>query len=226
MNKVVGLIPARSGSERLKRKNYLKFGDFSIVENTIVKTIESDSFDKIYLSSDDETLSELAYKYDINFHLRDIQDANSSATSEQVVAKFLEDILCEYVVWVNTASPLQTVNDIRNSVKEFLDSNKSCFVAVNKIYTHCSYNTEPINFSFNESFAKTQDLIPINKYIYSTMGWRSKTFKDNMNKGHKGLFSRDILEVEVSSYAGFLLKTIDDYNLINLVNSHIGELNA
>ena len=118
MNDVVALIPARKGSQRLSKKNYLDFGGISILENTVIMCIKSGIFDAIYLSTDDEELMSVALKHDIDFILRDKELADSNATSDRVVFDFVKRVSCNKVVWVNTASPLQTVDDIKKQINK------------------------------------------------------------------------------------------------------------
>jgi len=217
MYDVVAIIPVRMGSKRLKRKNYLDFGGVSILENMIVKCVESNVFDAIYVSSDDEALNEVASKYNVNFILRGKELSDSSASSDRVVFDFISRVPCKKVVWVNTVSPLQTVIDIKNTVTNFIKSEAKSFVAVNMIRTHCVLNNEPLNFKYDDSFARTQDLDPVLKFVYSTMGWNASYFKRLWERGYRGLFDSDCEFIEVSDLAGVLLKTESDYQLISAI---------
>jgi CMP-N-acetylneuraminic acid synthetase len=217
MNDIVAMIPVRKGSQRLKKKNYLDFGGVSILENMVSKCVESGVFDAIYLNTDDHALESIADKYNINFLLREAELADSNATSDKVVYDFIKRVPCKKVVWVNTASPLQTVKDIKKSVIQFLECHSKSFVAVNAIRTHCVMNNEPMNFKYTDSFAKTQDIAPILKFVYSTMGWDVHYFRRKWEQGYCGLFDEKCKFIEVSDLAGILLKTDLDYQLVNAI---------
>ena len=58
------MVPVRQGSERLSRKNYLKIGDFTVLEITLVKAIKSKVFDRIVVNTDDPMLEEDGCKVD------------------------------------------------------------------------------------------------------------------------------------------------------------------
>ena len=70
MNKIVCIIPARSGSIRLKKKNFKKFGNKMLIEKTIIAAKKAKIFDKVVLSSD-INLKNLCKKYKIDFFKRD-----------------------------------------------------------------------------------------------------------------------------------------------------------
>ena len=54
--KIVAMIPARLGSERLKQKNLLEINGKTLVEICIDKCIKSNMFDEIYLNSESEKI--------------------------------------------------------------------------------------------------------------------------------------------------------------------------
>lgn len=54
------IIPARGGSKRIPRKNIKKFGDKPMIEWSILAAIDSNCFDRVIVSTDDNEISELA----------------------------------------------------------------------------------------------------------------------------------------------------------------------
>ena len=51
MNKKIAMIPARLGSQRLKKKNLEMFGEFTLIEHAIIRCIKSNVFDSEKVSS-------------------------------------------------------------------------------------------------------------------------------------------------------------------------------
>ena len=94
-------------------------------------------------------------------------------------------------------------------------------MAVNTLYQHCCIGDVPLNFNPNNPFEKTQDLKPIQRYIYSCMGWKRKTYVDNRSKGFKGLFPGKIALVEASILAGMLIKYEEDFKLCEKIEEAI-----
>ena len=56
----VAIIPARSGSKRIKNKNIKKFCGTPIIEIVIKKLINSKIFDKIIVSTDTKKIADIA----------------------------------------------------------------------------------------------------------------------------------------------------------------------
>ena len=115
----------RQGSVRLAKKNYLKLNGEAIFEIAVKKALAVELFDKIVLNTDDPSLESVAYKLGVDFYLRPSELASSEATSEMVVLDFLEQYNCERVFWLNTVSPLQTIDDIKSFFHHTINENCS-----------------------------------------------------------------------------------------------------
>ena len=60
MSKIIAIIPARGGSKRLPRKNILPLGGVPLLSRVIRTARNSDLFDKIVVSSEDDEILMLA----------------------------------------------------------------------------------------------------------------------------------------------------------------------
>ena len=63
-------IPARSGSKRLKNKNFKTINNESLLEITISLAKKTKAFDEIYVSSDDLRAQQFSKNLNVNFILR------------------------------------------------------------------------------------------------------------------------------------------------------------
>ena len=219
----IAVIPVRSGSKRLPKKNYKSFNSRTLAEIARDKCLASGIFDKVIISSDDAFFEELVNCKQVEFMQRTEQLAGDDATTDVVIDYFFEQLpSCETILWVNSVSPLQSIEDIKNCGTRLHDSNVDCVMAVNTLYQHCCISNKPINFNPNNSFEKTQDLEPLQRYIYSCMGWRRKTYVDYRNQGFKGLFPGNMSLIEVSTLAGMLIKYEEDFVLCSKIEEAMG----
>ena len=205
------MVPVRKGSERLAKKNYLKIGRSTILEIALAKAIHSKAFDRVVINSDDPNLEELALRLGVDFYLRDEKLASSQATSDQVVLDFFNNTEGERLFWVNTVSPLQTINDIKNFVNLSQGSSWKSGISVNTTSVHAMFDNGPLNFEWTRGFARTQDLRPFKTFNYAMMGW-SRGMINILEKGQ--LFDEDTQLVESSKWSSFLLKNNDDMDFI------------
>ena len=222
MNKIA-VIPVRSGSKRLPKKNYKPFNSRNLAEIARDKCLASGIFDKIIISSDDPVFKELVNCNEVEFILRTEGLAGDDATTDIVVDFFFEEFSsCESILWVNSVSPLQSIQDIKNCGLRLNDPDVDCVMAVNTLYQHCCIANKPLNFNPNNSFEKTQNLEPIQRYIYSCMGWKRKTYVKYRSEGFKGLFPGNMGLVEASVLAGMLIKYEEDFILCSKIEEAMG----
>ena len=175
------MVPVRQGSVRLARKNYLKIGQYTVLEIALLKALESKVFDRIVVNTDDPLLKDVATKMGVDFYLRQIDLASSQATSDQVVLDFFNNFDCDRVFWLNTVSPLQTVNDIKTFVSIAQKENWDSGVSVNSTQVHTLLDDQPLNFEWENGFARTQDLKVAKCFNYAMMGWHRRMIKKLQN---------------------------------------------
>ena len=222
MNKIA-VIPVRSGSKRLPKKNYQSFNSRTLAEIARDKCLATGIFDKVIISSDDPFFEGLVNCNEVEFLQRSTDLASDDATTDMVIDFFFQELpLCDSILWVNSVSPLQSIQDIKNCGTRLNDPNVDCVMAVNTLYQHCCISNKPLNFNPNYPFEKTQDLEPIQRYIYSCMGWKRETFVKHRSRGFKGLFPGRMALVEASLLAGMLIKYEEDFIICSKIEEAMG----
>lgn len=214
----IAVIPVRSGSKRLPKKNYKSFNSRNIAQIARDKCLAAGIFDKVIISSDDPFFEELVNCNKVEFLLRNENLAGDDATTDKVVDFFFKEFpSCESILWVNSVSPLQSIQDIKSCGLRLNDRDVDCVMAINTLYQHCCIGNEPLNFNPNNPFEKTQDLVPVQRYIYSCMGWKKETYVKHRKRGFKGLFPGRMALVEASILAGMLIKYEEDFVLCSKI---------
>ena len=219
----IAVIPARAGSKRLPKKNYMPFNSRTLVEIARDKCLAAGIFDKVIISSDDPFFDQLVNCNKVEFIQRTEKLSGDNATTDMVMDFFFKELpTCDTILWVNSVSPLQSIEDIKNCGLRLHDPNVDCVMAINTLYQHCSISNKPINFNPNSPFEKTQDLEPIQRYIYSCMGWRRDTYVKSRMEGFKGLFPGNMSLVEVNTLAGMLIKYEEDFIVCSKIEEAMG----
>ena len=125
---VVGVIPARRGSQRVKRKNVKLLGGKPLVAWTFEEAKRVKRLDRLIVSTDDEEVKRLAEEYgvEVPFFPRPQEicgDVDSGLVLQHAV-KFLEGTGYEVkaVVLLQPTSPLRTSHDIENALFIFYDA--------------------------------------------------------------------------------------------------------
>jgi CMP-N-acetylneuraminic acid synthetase len=184
--KIVAMIPARIGSERLKKKNLALVDNKPLIFYSINAAIKSKIFDEIYINSDDLIFEDIAKRYKVNFYLRPKHLGSSEARSDDVIFDFLQSFNdVEILVWVNSISPLLNSFDISKCINFFKKKKLDSLILSNTYQVHSYFKDKPINFSKKGLFSKTQDLVPVKLLNYSIMMWKKMSFINSYKKKNK-----------------------------------------
>ena len=217
MKDVVAMIPARMGSTRLPMKNLALAAGKPLIYYAIKAAKDSGAFKRIVVNSEDAVFADIARRYKAEFYQRPQQWATSAAKSDFVVYDFVKNNPCDIVAWVNPTSPLQTGREIREAVEYFNREHLDSLITVKNEQVHCVYKGKPVNFRYGEIFAQTQDLTPVQPFVYSVMMWRTRPFiKAFEEKGH-AFFCGKVGFFPVSRLSAIIIKKDEDLALADRV---------
>ncbi|MBU4263846.1 MAG: hypothetical protein KKC76_18475 [Proteobacteria bacterium] len=215
--KIIAMIPARIGSTRLPMKNLALIDGAPMISYAIMAAKKSGVFDRIVINGDDPLFNRIAERYGVEFYLRPKELGSSTTKSDFVVQDFMlkhpADILC----WVNPTSPLQTGSEIRAVVDHFIQEKLDTLITVNREQVHASFQGRPINYNPDEVFAQTQDLMPVDVFVYSVMAWRNKAFLAEFNKKGQAFFVGKFGVYPVSKMSGIIIKRKEDLKLVESI---------
>jgi len=139
----VCIIPARMGSRRIKNKGKVHLGGKTLVEHAILTALESKLFQLIAVSSDDEEILEIAYKYFSHGIVQPNKRPERMAGDDVLVKEVcLHTLRCyatnaaEFCLLIPN-SPFRTASDLRKAYKIFRKSKANYLITVKK------YDTPP-----------------------------------------------------------------------------------
>lgn len=216
-NHITAMIPTRLGSERLPRKNLVLIRGEPLIAHVIKAAKESGVFDRIVVNSEGVVFGEIAQQYGAEFYRRPERLATSETKSDEVVYDFAVNHPTDVVVWVNPIAPLQPGEEIRRVVNYFVETGLDSLMTVREERVHCNFRDAPLNYLPGEKFARTQDLEPIYRFVYSLMMWRRVAFiAEYEREGHAILFGR-IGFAPVGQLSSLIVKTEEDIRLCEYV---------
>jgi CMP-N-acetylneuraminic acid synthetase len=214
---IIAMVPARIGSTRLKMKNLALINGKPLISYAIEAAKASGVFSRVVVNSDNKIFAEIAKRYGIDFYLRPAELGSSTAKSDNVVYDFMQKHPSDIVAWVNPTSPLQTEDEIRNVIDYFVKENLDTLITVKNEQVHCIFEGKPVNFNTSEIFAQTQDLKPVQPFVYSIMMWRNKTFMDTFERQGYALFCGKVGYYPVSKETAIIIKTKEDIMLADYI---------
>ena len=119
--KIIAMIPARLGSKRIPKKNIRYMGDKALIQYPIDLALKSGAFESVWVNTESKELGKVIQTMGAQFHERPKELAGDTATNREFTYEFLEKHPCDYVVMVNTTSPLlrqETLDKFMEYVKE------------------------------------------------------------------------------------------------------------
>lgn len=156
MNKsrqIICLIPARGGSKGLKRKNIKLFAGEPLIAHTIKAAINSKLIDKVYVSTEDEEISQISKNYGSLVIKRPKELARDETKTIEVLVDFLNNLNLnndKIIILLQPTSPLRTTEDIDNAIRIFLEGKCESVISV------CNLNHSPLwSFKLENNYLKS-----------------------------------------------------------------------
>ena len=165
----IAIIPARGGSKRIPNKNIKSFHGKPILAYSIEAALNSNLYDEVMVSTDDEKIAQIALDYGatVPFY-RSIKNSDDFATTVDVLLEVLEyyrskGINFSQATCIYACAPFITSNLLIESFK-ILDDNTCDCVFPSIAYSHpiqraifLNEASKVENFDFKNSNIRTQD---------------------------------------------------------------------
>ena len=213
--KIMAMIPARMGSTRLKKKNLALIAGKPMIYYAIEAAKASRVFDRIVVNSEDAAFGPIAEEYGVEFYQRPTELGSSQARSDEVVYDFMKNNSGDITAWVNSTSPLQTGEEVKNVVQYFRENDLDSLITVRQEQVHCLFDGRPLNYKEDEKFARTQDLVPIERFVYSVMMWKNSAFMEEFKEKGYSILCGKTGYFPVSKESSLIVKTQEDLQLID-----------
>jgi CMP-N-acetylneuraminic acid synthetase/quercetin dioxygenase-like cupin family protein len=182
MTKVIAMIPARLGSQRVKKKNLRLIAGKPLISYIVETALEADCFDEIYINSEAEIFGEIAEYYKISFYRRPEIHASNQATNDEFALDFMKNIEGDVLIQLLPTSPLISANEIRDFTQQMMEQDYDSLISVEDKQIASVYNSEPINFNKLKVNPPSQEMTPVRAYATVLMGWKYEKFQQNMVK--------------------------------------------
>lgn len=212
MSKLIAMVPARIGSQRLKKKNLREVGGVALIRRAIRKCKEAEAFDEVWVNAAHPIFGEIAQEEGVEFHKRPEEFAGNDATSEGFVYHFMQNHQCDFLFQVHSIAPLLSAPRVREFA-EFMvqDGCDTLLSAVNE-QIECAFENEPINFRFDRK-TNSQELKPIQRVTWSITGWRPEPYIAAYESGAAGAYAGRVAFFPINRLEGHIIKTEEDLQI-------------
>lgn len=190
--KVLAIITARGGSKRIPRKNIKLFCGKPIIGYSIEAALESECFDTVMCSTDDEEIAEIAKSFgaDVPF-LRSPETSNDFATTADVLTEVLKEYekrnqSFDYFCCIYPTAPFVNSLKIREGLRKMIDGNANGAMPVVEysypIQRALSINNDHISMLHPEHLrSRSQDLMKTYHDAGQYYWYRTAAFREQPN---------------------------------------------
>ena len=213
--KVICMIPARMGSQRLKKKNLCKLNGIPLITHAIRKANQVKYFDEIWINSEHDDFKRIANNENVLFHKRPPSLAENNATSEDFIYEFLKNHECKFLIQLHTIAPLLKIETIKKFTNEFIKNKSDVQLSIVEERIECSYNNIPVNFTITIKTI-SQELKPIQRITWSITGWNAKNYINVYESGECASFAGVNTFYAIDREEGLIIKTENDFKLVEL----------
>jgi CMP-N-acetylneuraminic acid synthetase len=219
---IVGVIPARLGSKRVKAKNLRVLGGKPLIYYAIQAVKGAKSFDAVYVNSESDLIGEVAARYEIGFHKRPAELATSDSMIDEYINEFLTNVPCDVLAVVNPTSPFLTSADIDAAIDYFLAQPIDTLLACENVRTHCFLHGEAVNFSTSGQHPRSQDIPPVQALNFAVTVWDAKKFLDQYARKGYAVYTGRLGFFAFEGLAAIDIDWEDDFVLAEIVMENLG----
>jgi CMP-N-acetylneuraminic acid synthetase len=212
---IIGMIPARMGSQRLKKKNLREIGGVPLITRAIRKCKDADVFDEVWVNSENDVFGKIATQEKVSFHKRPAHLANNTATSEDYVYEFMKTHPCGIVFQVHSIAPLLLVDQVKAFVTTMVNSDYDVLLSVVNEQIECAMDGTPVNFSY-EKKQNSQELTPIQRVTWSITGWRTKPYIEAYEAGRCATYAGKVGFHAIDRMGGHIIKREEDLQIAEI----------
>ena len=217
--KSICIIPARSGSRRIKNKNIINFFGKPIISYAITAAIKSNLFDKIIVSTDSKKISKISISYGATVpSLRPKKLSNTKSTINEVMKYCVQKYNLKnyrYLFCIFPSSPLLVAEDLINAQKKIIKEKAAHLISVRKS-----------NELKQKIFFKRKKLILLKNHNKKTFSNKNEFYIDNGNffildlkkyisgfkKDYKDTIGYEMINKEAND-----INTFDDLNFLKFI---------
>ncbi|HVW77364.1 MAG TPA: NTP transferase domain-containing protein [Alloacidobacterium sp.] len=225
MGKIIAMIPARMGSQRLAKKNLRTLRGVPLIVHAIRKCRSAGCFDEIWVNSEDAAFAPIAEAEGVQFHQRPTELGNNNATSEDFVKEFFQAHDCERLAQVHSIAPLLTAAEVRAFMDAWTASNHDVMLSCIHDQIEVAYQNEPVNFTFARK-TNSQDLKPVQRITWSITGWKRATYLEATSQGKTATYHGSVGFYPVNAISGHVIKVQQDLDIAEALLNILEPLNG
>lgn len=210
--KLIAMIPARLGSKRIPKKNIRYMDGKPLIQYPIDLAVGSGLFEEVWVNTESAELGRIIQTMGAQFHERPAQLAGDKATNRDFTYEFMQKHDCDYVVMVNTTSPLLREDTVKKFLTFINENDYDTIVSVVAEREETFFQDKPLNFSLEEK-VNSQFLEPTEAIVWALTAWKRETFMKLQEEGKNPVFGGKLGKFAIPKDESCDLDTEEDWRI-------------
>ncbi len=210
--KLVAMIPARLGSKRIPKKNLRYLGGKPLIQYPIDLALQIPEFDSVWVNTESEKLGRVIEQMGAKFHKRPEEFSADNCTNREFTYHFMCNHECDYVIMVNSTSPLLRKETIERFIKFVMEHDYDTVLSTISDKAESFYKGVPLNFDIKNK-VNSQMLEPVEKTIWALTAWKRDTFMKLEQQGICPVFGGKLGTFPIPKDEACDLDTEDDWKI-------------
>jgi CMP-N-acetylneuraminic acid synthetase len=210
--KMIAMIPARLGSKRIPKKNLRYLGEKPLIQYPIDLAKQIEEFDSIWVNTESEELGREVEKMGAKFHKRPAEFSADNCTNREFTYHFMCNHECDYVIMVNSTSPLLRIETIHRFIKFVNDNDYDTVLSTVSEKAESFYRGEPLNFDLKNK-VNSQMLEPVEKTVWALTAWKRESFMKLEQEGICPVFGGKLATFPIPKDESCDLDTEEDWHI-------------
>ena len=210
--KFVAMIPARFGSNRIPKKNLRYLGEKPLIQYPIDLALQIPDFDSVWVNTESVELGKAIEKMGAKFHKRPEEFSADNCTNREFTYHFMCNHECDYVIMVNSTSPLLRKETIEKFLEFVNQHDYDTVLSTISEKAESFYKGEPLNFDIKNK-VNSQMLEPVEKTVWALTAWKRDTFMKLEQQGVCPVFAGKLGTFAIPKDEACDLDTEEDWKI-------------
>lgn len=211
LGKVVGHIPARAGSERVRSKNLRYIAGKPLLSYSIEAALACAELDEVVVNTDGDDLAALAEACGASVFRRDAQLASATASGDAFTYDFITKYPVDTLVMISPVCPLVSTADITDSLQAFRDSDADTLITTCETQMQTFCDGKPVNIDLGGPLAPTQNNVPVQTLNWAVTIWDCSAYRRHFEAdGHAYIGRKRVLH-SIDPLHGVKISTESDF---------------
>lgn len=210
--KMIAMIPARLGSKRIPKKNLRYLGDKPLIQYPIDLALQISEFESVWVNTESEELGHVVENMGARFHKRPEEFSADHCTNREFTYHFMCQHECDYVIMVNSTSPLLRVETIQKFIQFVNVHDYDTILSTISEKAETFYMGKALNFDLKHK-VNSQMLEPVEKTVWALTAWKRETFMKLEQKGVCPIFGGNLATFQIPKDEACDLDTEEDWHI-------------